>query len=85
MADQCTTKPVNSVRLNRSPQRRLPKNAISASPNAAAPIDQRFPNTPHRLLWSTGIIAFVLGIVAFVLWGINGAGILFDMIVALCS
>lgn len=41
-------------------------------------------NPPHRLLWATGIIAFVLGIVAFVLWGINGAGILFDMIVALC-
>jgi hypothetical protein len=42
-------------------------------------------NPPHRLLWSTGIIAFVLAIVAFVLWGINGAGILFDMIVALCT
>jgi len=42
-------------------------------------------NTPYRLLWSTGIIAFVLGIVAFVLWGINGAGTLFDMMVALCT
>jgi len=42
-------------------------------------------NTPYRLLWSTGIIAFVLGIVAFVLWGINGASTLFDMMVALCS
>ncbi|HKM70325.1 MAG TPA: hypothetical protein VJX94_09750 [Stellaceae bacterium] len=42
-------------------------------------------NTPYRLLWSTGIIAFVLGIVAFVLWGINGAGTLFDMIVTLCT
>jgi hypothetical protein len=37
------------------------------------------------LLWSTGIVAFILGIVAFVLWGINGAGTLFDMMVALCS
>ena len=42
-------------------------------------------NTPHGLLWSTGIIAFILGIVAFVLWGINGAGTLFDMMVALCT
>jgi hypothetical protein len=42
-------------------------------------------NPPHRLLWATGIVAFVLGIVAFVLWGINGTGILFDMIVALCT
>ena len=39
---------------------------------------------PYRLLWSTGIIAGVLCIVAFVLWGINGGGTLFDMLVALC-
>ena len=42
-------------------------------------------DTPYRLLWSTGIVAVVLSIVAFVLWGINGAGTLFDMMVALCS
>jgi len=42
-------------------------------------------NTPYWLLWSTGIVAFVLCIVAFVLWGINGASALFDMIVALCT
>jgi hypothetical protein len=42
-------------------------------------------NTPYWLLWSTGIVAFVLCIVAFVLWGINGASTLFDMIVAFCS
>ena len=42
-------------------------------------------NTPYRLLWSTGIVAGLLGIVAFVLWGINGAGTLFDMIVAFCT
>jgi hypothetical protein len=40
---------------------------------------------PRRLLWSVGVAAFVLGIVAFVLWGINGPGTLFDMMVALCS
>jgi hypothetical protein len=42
-------------------------------------------DTPYWLLWSTGIVAFVLCIVAFVLWGINGASTLFDMIVALCT
>src|SRR6185295_642633 len=35
-------------------------------------------NTPYWLLWSTGIVAFVLGIVAFVLWGFGGASTLFD-------
>ena len=42
-------------------------------------------NTPYWLLWSTGMIAFVLCIVAFVLWGINGASALLNMIVALCT
>ena len=42
-------------------------------------------DTPYRLLWSAGIIAFVLGMAAFVLWGVNGAGTLFDMMVALCA
>jgi hypothetical protein len=42
-------------------------------------------NTPYWLLWSTGIIAFVFSVLAFVLWGINGASTLFDMIIALCS
>jgi hypothetical protein len=41
-------------------------------------------NTPYWLLWSTGIVAFVLSLTAFVLWGIYGAGTLFDMIAALC-
>jgi hypothetical protein len=42
-------------------------------------------NTPYRLLWSTGIAALVLCIAAFVLWGTNGAGTLFDMMVAFCT
>jgi hypothetical protein len=41
--------------------------------------------TPYWLLWSTGIVAFALCIVALVLWGINGANTLFDMIVAFCT
>jgi hypothetical protein len=40
---------------------------------------------PFRwLMWSAGVAALVLCLTAFVLWGINGASILFDMIVALC-
>ena len=42
-------------------------------------------NTPYWLLWSTGIVAFVLCIVAFVFWGIGGAATLFDMITAFCT
>jgi hypothetical protein len=42
-------------------------------------------NTPYRLLWSTAIVAVVLGIAAFVLWGLHGAGALFDMMVVFCS
>ena len=37
------------------------------------------------LLWSTGIAAVVIGIAAFVLWGVTGVSTLFDMIVALCT
>jgi hypothetical protein len=40
---------------------------------------------PYWLLWSTGIVAFFLCIVAVVFWGINGASTLFDMIVAFCT
>ena len=43
------------------------------------------PDTPYWLLWSTGVVAFVLCMVAFVLWGITGTRTLFDMIVALCT
>jgi hypothetical protein len=43
------------------------------------------PKTPYLLLWSTGIAAAVIGIAAFVLWGVNGVSTLFDMIVALCT
>jgi hypothetical protein len=51
--------------------------ALGAEPSPA--------KTPYWLLWSTGIAALVLCIAAFVLWGVNGAGTLFDMIVALCT
>jgi hypothetical protein len=51
--------------------------------STAAPPSSGTP--PRRLLWSVGVAAFVLGFVAFVLWGINGAGTLFDMIAAFCG
>ncbi len=57
----------------------------NAGAEPTTPAEPSSANTPYRLLWSTGILAFVLCIVAFVLWGINGAGTLFDMIVALCT
>jgi hypothetical protein len=45
----------------------------------------RTPDAPFRLLWIAGTAAFLLCIAAFVLWGLGGAGILFDTIVALCT
>ena len=41
--------------------------------------------TPYGVLWSAGVVAFVICAFAFVLWGINGAGTLLDMIAAFCS
>ena len=37
------------------------------------------------LLWLAGLGAFALSAAAFVLWGLGGVGILFDMVVALCT
>lgn len=62
---------------------RLVRNARGEQPGSAA--EPPPANTPYWLLWSTGIVAFALCIVAFVLWGTNGASTLFDMIVALCT
>jgi len=60
--------------------------ARSARPNLSAEDAQPSPdNTPRRLLWSVGIVAFVLSILTFMLWAINGAGTLFDMIAAFCN
>jgi hypothetical protein len=42
-------------------------------------------HTPYRLLWSTGIVALLLGVAAFALWGLNGAGTLFDLIATFCT
>jgi hypothetical protein len=61
---------------------------LARSAGTKSPTEDAQPSsgtTPDRLLWSVGVAAFVLGIVAFVLWGINGAGTLFDMIAAFCG
>jgi hypothetical protein len=40
---------------------------------------------PCRLLWSLGIVAVVLNLIAFALWATSGGIILLDMMVALCA
>ena len=37
------------------------------------------------LLWLAGAAALLLSAAAFVLWGLGGVDILFDMVVALCT
>jgi hypothetical protein len=62
--------------------------AAQASPAAAPPAtagEATSADTPYWLLWSTGAVAVVVALIAFVLWGLNGASTLFDMIVALCT
>jgi hypothetical protein len=71
MGTDVPTEPNNSVQL-----RARADESPSTGPSA---------NTPYWLLWSTGIVAFVLCVIAFALWGIYGANTLFDMIVALCT
>jgi hypothetical protein len=68
-----------------SNSRSIPLVRITGTERITSAADPSPANTPYWLLWSTGVIAFVLGILAFVLWGINGAGTLFDMMVALCT
>jgi hypothetical protein len=61
---------------------------LACSPGAKSPAKDAQPSPgtpPRRLLWSVGVAGSVLGIIAFVLWGINGAGTLFDMIAAFCG
>jgi hypothetical protein len=59
--------------------------SIIRSPSGSTRDEAPHADTPYRLLWCSGIIAFVLCISAFFLWGISGAGTLFDMIVAFCG
>ena len=65
---------------------RVARLARNTGAEQISPVAEPSPaSTPCRLLWSTGIVAFALCVAAFVLWGINGASTLFDMIVALCT
>jgi hypothetical protein len=54
----------------------------SARPHAADPAPT---DVPRGLLWSTGAIAFILAVAAFLLWGSNGAAWILDLIVAFCA
>ena len=56
---------------------------IIRSPSGGTRDGAPHADTPYRLLWSSGIVAFVLCVIAFLWWGISGAGTLLDMIVAL--
>jgi hypothetical protein len=66
---------------------RLKKNrAYNQYTRRPSPMAEPSPaNTPYWLLWLTGVVAFVLCMVAFVLWGITGTRTLFDMMIALCT
>jgi hypothetical protein len=64
---------------------RVARLARNTSTEETSPTEPSPVRTPYRLLWSTGIVAFVLCITALVLWGINGADTLFDMIAAICT
>jgi hypothetical protein len=50
-----------------------------ARPQASCSADRS-----SRLLWFAGVVAVALAASAFVLWTRNGAGILLDMMLALC-
>jgi hypothetical protein len=71
----------HSIRQGRV-ARRVRNARTEAIGPAAAP---SHAGTSYWLLWLTGTIAFVLCILAFALWGINGASTLFDVMVALCT
>ena len=45
----------------------------------------RGPDTSYRLLWAAGAVIALLCVAAFVLWGLGGPSILFDMVAAFCS
>jgi hypothetical protein len=59
--------------------------ATRAPRKPLAPPHSRLADTPYRLLWFTGIVSVGLCLAAFALWGLNGAGTLFDMIAAFCT
>jgi hypothetical protein len=73
------------ARLLRSARVRPGDHAAEALPAETTPAEAARADTPYWLLWSTGAVAVVVALIAFVLWGLNGASTLFDMIVALCT
>lgn len=64
-----------------------PTDGLKPDGRAAAPSQASGPGSADyasRLLWLAGLMAAALSLAAFVLWTRNGAGILLDMILALC-
>ena len=57
----------------------------TTAPAEPRPAEPSPADAPYRLLWSVGIAAVVLCVVAFALWGLNGAGTLIDMTAVLCT
>ena len=71
-----------SIRTARIAQRVRDRNNRPQPTGAAA--EPSPTDNPYWLLWSSGVVAAVLCIVALVLWGIYGANTLFDVTVAFC-
>jgi hypothetical protein len=61
---------------------KTPHGDRSARPPAADPTPT---DAPRGLLWSTGAIALILAVAAFLLWGRNGTAWILDLIVAFCG
>jgi hypothetical protein len=40
---------------------------------------------PGLLLWSVGAMVATVSLIAFLLWGLNGAAFILDMIAAYCA
>ena len=58
----------------------------SRSGGGLNPIFRALPaDTPSLILWLTGVVAFVLSMIAFAFWGVSGSRTLFDMTIALCT
>jgi hypothetical protein len=49
------------------------------------PASARPPGAPRWLVWPTVGAAAVLALAAFLLWGLGGAGMLLDIVLAWCA
>ena len=63
---------------------RLRKAGGSARPDTVRATTRR-PRGALSAIVVDGVVAFLLCVVAFVFWGINGASTLLDLVAALCA